>query len=134
MVEVVTGPSALSALLEPYPRTVQEIVHTARRLLLAVLPGATEVIDSKARVIGYGYGTGYRDMICTLILSKRGVKLGLVGGASLPDPQHLLQGEGKVHRHVPLTRAEDLRRKGIKPLLRASLAAWRQRSRDGAAD
>jgi hypothetical protein len=125
------GQPALSSLLEGYPMNVQETVLAARRVVFAILPGATEVVDSKARVVGYGYGTGYRDMICTLILSKSGVKLGVVGGASLPDLQHLMEVEGKVHRHVPLITFADLRRKGLRPLLRAALSAWR-RSRGGA--
>jgi len=132
MADALGGGPALSDLLEEYPSGVQQIVHTARRVVFAILPGASEVVDIKARVIGYGYGTGYRDMICTLILSKGGVKLGLVGGASLPDPQRLMEGKGKVHRHVPLTSAEDLGRKGLRPLLRGALAASRQRLRRGA--
>jgi hypothetical protein len=122
----------LPSLLKPYQASVQEIVGEARRIILAILPGATEVVDSKARLVGYGYGTGYRDIICTLILSKGGVKLGVVGGASLPDPHHLMEGMGKVHRHVPLRTSEDLRRAGMKPLLQAALSAWRQRTSGGA--
>jgi hypothetical protein len=132
MADAVDGGPALSDLLERYPSGVQKTVQAARRVVFAVLPGASEVVDIKAGVIGYGYGTGYRDMICTLILSKRGVKLGLVSGASLPDPQRLMEGEGKVHRHVPFASAEGLGRKGLRPLLRAALAASRQRSRRGA--
>jgi hypothetical protein len=132
MADAVAGGPALSDLLTQYPSGVQETVDAARQVVFAVLPGASEVVDVKARVIGYGYGTGYRDIICTLILSKRGVKLGLVGGASLPDPRRLMQGEGKVHRYVPLTSAEDLGRQGLRPLLRAALAASRKRSRGGA--
>ena len=130
MAGAVTGGAPLAQLLERYPAVVQEIVRAARRLVFAVLPDTSEVVDVKARVIGYGYGTSYRDMICTLILSKGGVKLGLVGGASLPDPQRLMEGEGKVHRHVPLTSTKDLSRKGLRPLLRAALAASRKRSRE----
>jgi hypothetical protein len=132
MADVVAVGASLSELLKSYPAEVQETVHAARRVIVAVFPGVSEVVDEKARVIGYGYGTGYRDMICTLILSKGGVKLGLVGGASLPDPQRLMEGEGKVHRHVPLTSAEDLGRKGLRPLLRAASIAARKRSRVGA--
>jgi hypothetical protein len=79
----------LAALLERYPESVQSTARAARRFVLAILPGATELVDNSAPVIGYGYGTGYRDMTCTLILSQRGVKLGLVGGADLSDPRHL---------------------------------------------
>jgi len=123
---------ALSRLLEAYPDKVQVTVHEARRLLLSVLPGAAEVVDSKARVIGYGYGTGYRDMVFTLILSRGGVKLGVVEGATLPDPRHLMEGEGKRHRHVVLQAPSDVRRAGLKPLLRSALSAWQARAASGA--
>ena len=132
MADAVAGGPTLSNLLELYAVAVRDTVQAARRLIFSILPGASEVVDIKAGVIGYGYGTGYRDMICTLILSKRGVKLGLVGGAALPDPQRLMKGTGRVHRYVPLTSAEDLGRKGLKPLLRAALAASRGRSRGDA--
>ena len=123
---------ALATLLRPYSKNVHDTAFAARRILLAVLPGATEVVDSGARVIGYGYGTGYRDMICTLILSRDGVKLGVVGGAHLPDPRHLMEGKGKLHRHVPLAAPTDLRRPGLKPLVRAALSAWKRRANGGA--
>lgn len=41
-------------------------------------------------------------MVCTLIISPSGVKLGIVGGVELPDPHSLLEGSGKTHRHVVL--------------------------------
>jgi len=122
----------LSRLLGAYSNEVQATVYEARRYLLSVLPGASEVVDSKARVIGYGYGTGYRDMIFTLILSRGGVKLGVVEGATLPDPRHLMEGEGRRHRHVVLQAPSDLRRAGLKPLLRSALSAWRIRATRGA--
>jgi hypothetical protein len=89
------------------------------------------VVDARTAVIGYGYGTGYKHMVCTLILSKGGVKLGLVGGASLPDPRKLLEGSGKVHRYIPLGRPADLRRPGLRPLLHAALSIWRRKSMVG---
>jgi len=53
-------------------------------------------------VVGYGYGPGYKGPVCTLILSKTGVKLGLPYAAALSDPDGLLEGTGKVHRFVQL--------------------------------
>jgi hypothetical protein len=84
-------------------------------------------VDFATRLIGYGHGPGYTGAVCTLILSKSGIKLGLVGGAALPDPQGLLQGSGKVHRHVPLQTAQDLRQAGLERLLLGASAAARAR-------
>jgi hypothetical protein len=119
--------TSLSSLLDTYSPTVQETFRAARELILQSLPGAIEVVDSKARVVGYGYGTSYRDTIYTLILSKGGVKLGLVGSASLADPHRLMEGKGKVHRYISLASPGDLDRKGLSQLMRAALSAWRER-------
>jgi hypothetical protein len=121
-------PSALEALLQPYPAEVRTLARAARRWVRLSVPGLDETVDAKARLLGYGYGSGYRGMVCTLILSKGGVKLGLFRGAELPDPTGLLEGSGKVHRHVPLVDAADLRRPGLKPLLRAAARAARART------
>jgi hypothetical protein len=85
-------------------------------------------VDGTANLLGYQYGPGYRGLVCTLMLSKTGVKLGIVRGAELPDPKGLLTGSGKVHRHVPLRRVADLEQPGLKPLLKAALQAWRRRN------
>src|SRR5262245_1373266 len=96
-------------------------------MIRSTLPDTPEIVDRKDRVIGYGFGSGYNDMICTIILSKTGVKLGIVRGAELPDPRGLLEGTGKVHRYVAFARAADVRKPGVKPLLKAAVAAWKRR-------
>jgi hypothetical protein len=65
--------------------------------------------------------------VCTLILSKTGIKLGLVGGATLPDPHRLLSGSGKVHRQMQLSTPADLRQAGVKALVLAASVACRAR-------
>lgn len=100
-------------------------------MLLGVLPDAAEMFDESAKVIGYGYGPGYKGLVCTLILSRTGVKLGIIRGSELPDPKRLMQGRGKVHRHVELRTVADLNRPGLKPLLKTALAAWKERNTVG---
>ena len=115
-------------LLAKYPDDVRAMATETRRVIRAALPGAIEEVDSKANVVGYGLGAGYSNLICTIILSKTGVKLGLVGGASLPDPKKLLTGTGKVHRYVQITDPADARRPAVKALLKAGVAAWKIKS------
>jgi hypothetical protein len=107
---------------------VQVLADKARRLLLKLLPEAEETVDPTASVLSYGYGPGYRGMICTLLLSKSGVKIGFVHGAELPDPTLLLEGSGKKHKYIQLKTASDLDRPGVKQLVKAACAAWRQRN------
>jgi hypothetical protein len=124
----VTSPTTL---LRQYPTDVQALIHAARKLVLSTLPGATEEFDLKAKVIGYGYGPGYRGVVATLILSRQGVKIGIARGAELPDPDGLLQGAGKVHRHIPITKPSDLRQPPVRAMLKAARVAWKKRTNDG---
>jgi len=124
-------PPEVAALFESLDPEVRALAEKTRTLVLATLPKAIEIPDPKARVIGYGYGAGYRDMVATLILSKQGVKLGLVDGAALSDPDHLLEGSGNVHRYIPFTEARQVARPAVKTLLRRALAAWKARAAGG---
>jgi hypothetical protein len=118
------------ALLGEYPDDVRRLGKQARRCVHEWLPGAHEGVDVPARLLSYSYGPGYKGAVCTLILSKKGIKLGLVGGASLPDPRGLLEGSGKVHRYVQLSKPEDLKKAGLKSLVNAARAACQKRLED----
>ena len=118
----------VEAFLETYPAEVGELARATRRLLLDVIPGASETLDESAKVIGFGYGPGYKGCVCTLIMSQKGVKVGIPYGTALPDPEGLMRGSGKVHRHVVLETLPDLKLPGLKALLRATLAAWKART------
>jgi hypothetical protein len=105
---------------------VQDVAMEARQMIIDTIPNLMEMLDRPAKVIGYGFGAGYKDLICTIILSKSGVKLGIVGSADLPDPDGLLEGAGKRHRYVALAKSSDVRKPGLKTLLKARVAAWKE--------
>ena len=115
----------LSELLAPYPPQVQALARNTRALICDLLPGVEEAVDASGPYVSYGYAPGYKGVVCYMTVSRSGVKLGLAGGASLPDPRRLLEGEGKVHRHISIASPPDLRRPGVRPLVRAAAAAWR---------
>jgi hypothetical protein len=118
---------AIDKLLQSYPEDVQILARQARETLESWLPDADEGVDESARMVGYSYGPGYKGMVCTLILSKSGIKLGLVSGATLADPHRLLAGTGKVHRHVQLRTIRDLQQAGLKQLVLGASAACQKR-------
>lgn len=120
--------SPADKLLARYPPGVQTLAKRARRLILRLLPRVEETADRSSGIVAYGYGPGYKGMVCTLILSKAGVKIGLVRGGELEDPRGLLEGRGKVHRFIPLTSPADLARPGVSDLIAAAYAAWQARS------
>src|SRR5262245_18704928 len=112
-----------------YPADVEALAYGARKLLLEALPDSMEVLDSSRNVVGYCYGPGYKGTVCTLIMSQKGVKIGIVHGALIDDPDGLMVGAGKSHRHVDVRESADLKQKGLKPLLKRQLSAWKERNR-----
>jgi hypothetical protein len=115
----------IAVFLADYPTAIQELARGARGVVLTVVPQASETLDRPARMLAYSLGPGYKGLLFTIILGKAGVSLGIPAGASLPDPRGLLEGEGKIHRHVKLKTLSDLKKAGLKPLLKARLAAWK---------
>jgi hypothetical protein len=88
--------------LNGYDAAVLSQIEKYRLLIKKQLSGISEQLDLPARMISFSFGQSYADVICTLILSKKGVKLGFYSGSELPDPFGLLTGKGKVHRFVEL--------------------------------
>ncbi|MGH7491734.1 MAG: hypothetical protein ACREOO_05015 [bacterium] len=114
--------SALSA-RDPETRSSGQRLDTANRANRLEMP------DASAQIIGYGFGSGYKDLLFTIIPSKAGVKLGVARAVELADPRRLLQGKGKLHRHVSLRSAMDFKKPGLKLLIESAVAAWKQRRR-----
>ena len=90
-------------------------------VILALLPEATISMDEEN--LGFGLGTGYKGLIFTVAPHTSHVTLGVAGGASLPDPNGLLEGTGKVHRHVKLRGVADVDRPELRALMESAIAA-----------
>lgn len=122
---------AVYDLLAPYSPEVRNLALATRKYLLDLIPGALEQPDAKAKVIGYGFGARYVDMVCALMPTKAGITLGIGWATELPDPQKLLQGARKVHRHVKISSKSDLQAPALKALLRAAHKATLARRERG---
>jgi len=82
-------------LFKAYSEDVQKIALATRALVLKLIPKAVEQVDAKSKVVGYGFGTGYKDMICSLMPAKTWVTLGIGWGAELPESATVAGGCGK---------------------------------------
>jgi len=109
----------------------QVCIHSLmlRKVLLENLPGIIEQVDMPAKMIAYCYGQKYTEMICVIIPSQKGLKLGFYKGTELPDPDRLLKGSGKVSRYVEIKTADDIHSDALKDLLRNALTAYTIRTR-----
>ncbi len=120
--------NSITAFLSQYDDQVIDHVFKLREILLENLPGIIEQIDIPAKMIAYCYGEKYSDMICTVIPSKKGLKLGFYKGNELPDPNQLLQGSGKISRYIQINSADQIKSADLKKILLSALIAYQQRS------
>lgn len=101
---------------------IRDLALRTRALVLDVVPA--DVLETVGGTdIGYGRTRGYTGLICVINLHQRWVNLGLADGASLLDPEGLLQGTGRRHRHVRIAESADLERPALRDLLVAACGA-----------
>lgn len=112
---------AIEAFFSGYSANVQAISRALRAMVLRAMPGVREVLVARQNHIGYGVSDSMGDRICYLCPMKDYVRLGFMFGGTLPDPEHLLEGEGKRLRHVKVRSAEAAQDPAVERLV---AAAW----------
>lgn len=113
--------------LSNYSEPVCSNALKLRDILYENLPEVQEQIDIPARMIAFSYGPRYAEMICTIIPSQKGLKLGFYKGTDLPDPDNLLKGNGKISRYVEIKKTEDIGSNALITLVKEAFAAYKTR-------
>lgn len=108
----------LESLAPPIRELAQRTCDTVRSILRPVL--ADPVVTADQGNIGFGTGTGYKATIFVVSPQRAYVNLGIAHGPMLPDTSGLLEGTGKVHRHVKIRQAADLERPELRQLMAAA--------------
>src|SRR6516164_11721835 len=60
--------------------------------------------------VWFGSGPKMKDMFCYIAAARTHVNLGFCRGASLSDPDRVLEGEGKTMRHIKFRSERDVER------------------------
>jgi len=98
---------------------IAELARGLCALILELYPDAVVSVDGGD--IGFGSGMGYKGLVFVVAPHRKHVNLGISGGAGLPDPAGLLEGTGRVHRHVKIRQASDLGWPELRELIAAAL-------------
>lgn len=122
----------VEAFLSSYNEEVYNNAQKLREILFANLPDIIEQVDLPARMIAYCYGQKYIEMICTIIPSKKGIKLGLYRGVDLPDPENLLKGTGKISRYIEIKSQHLINSKALQHLILSAWESYKQRMKNEA--
>jgi len=100
---------------------IKIIARKTRQLIYDLLPDAVEVVWVRQKNTGFGTGIKKKtEHFCWIMPATNHVNLGFNYGAELPDPKGLLEGTGKLFRHVKIKSIEQLSDKDLIKLLKYS--------------
>lgn len=112
------GEASFDEVVEGASPEVRAIAESLRRLIADVMPGVTEVVWGAQKIAGYGVGPKkMSEHFCYIGVQRGHANLGFVYGAELDDPDGLLEGAGKLLRHVKVRTVDDVGRAGLRRLL-----------------
>src|SRR5579862_1394494 len=101
----------LIGFLEAHDRHIADLALALREMVLDEAPDASESIYRTYTIaIWFGFSERMKDRFCYIATSSDHVNLGFPRGATLPDPNNVLEGEGKVMRHVKFRSLRDVER------------------------
>jgi hypothetical protein len=115
---------ALEAFLAKYSPEIAEQVGTARAHLAKLFPRGFELVYDNYNALAIGYSPSERAgaAIVSIAVYPKWVTLFFLQGASLPDPQGILEGKGARVRSVRLLPASRLHDPAVQALLAAARA------------
>jgi hypothetical protein len=104
------------------PEGLETIVIALQQLILEVDPDTCEVVRLGDRAATYGVGPKkMKEGYAYVQPHKSWVNLGFYKGANLDDPNGLLEGAGKLLRHIKIRSLEDINQPGIRALIKQAL-------------
>ena len=106
---------------------MQPIARCLREIVAAVDPDYVEVVRLGDRAATYGVGPKKMSEGYSYIIPyTKWVNLGFYKGAVLPDPDKIMEGTGKMLRHVKVRSAEDADNPALRKLIEEALAERKQ--------
>jgi hypothetical protein len=114
----------LDSFIDKFEPKNRVLIRAVRKELRKRLPTANELVYDNYNffVIGYVPSERPSDAILSIAAAANGVGLCFMHGASLPDPEKILQGSGKQTRFIRLESAETLARPEVGAVLAAAVA------------
>lgn len=94
-----------------------ELVQSLREIILDLTPSISEEVKYGGILFSPG------QPFCGVFSYAKHVSLEFGAGASLPDKYKVLEGEGKLRRHIKLSSAQDISGKHVREYLALALKA-----------
>ena len=113
----------LAGFIDRFDPEIAARTRACRAALRVRMPTANELVYDNYNALAIGYAPGERPSgaIVSLAVTSRGPALYFIHGASLPDPEDVLTGEGRQGRYVRLAGPATLEEPAVAALLSLAL-------------
>jgi len=121
--ETKSAEAQLDCFLDAFTPEIAEIARKALIKLRRRLPFATEMVYDNYNALACGFGPSelVSDVIFSIAVYPKHVNFFFLQGATLPDPDGLLQGEGSRVRHIRLEDEKTLDRNDVKAMMATAM-------------
>jgi hypothetical protein len=107
---IVTGDSSVfEEMIAECPAEIRRLALASRALIFDVLPETVDVVWPRQHTAGYGTGPKkMTEQFCWLAPYDEHVVFGFYYATELPAPEGLLEGTGRLMRHVKIRSQADM--------------------------
>jgi hypothetical protein len=118
--------------LAPFESRIKELALATRKLVLEEAPDSTELIYDAYNAVATGYGFTGRPSQCFIHIAvyAKWVNLGFHRGSELSDPKGILQGSGRLIRHIRISEPEDLAEPPVRAFVKQAIARAKRPAAD----
>lgn len=105
--------------LIPFPDHVQETALCLHNFLWYLYPECNELIYDNYNALAFGMSLSDTagDVFCSVAVFAKYVNFGFNRGSEIPDPNHLLTGNGSLYRYITVKNINDFPEAEIRLLL-----------------
>lgn len=108
--------------LQLKPKACIDLFIDVRNFVLELHPEANELLyHTHALTVAFSISDKLSDGFCMIPIYSKHLNLGFHKGTLLDDPSEVLQGTGKLIRHIPITRQTDYRNAIVETLLKNAI-------------
>src|SRR5437868_2006590 len=109
----------LTEFISKFTPEIRSLANEVLEKMRKRLPGAVELVydNYNALVVGFGPSERASEAIFSIALYPRWINLFFLEGVALPDPEKLLQGNGKIVRSITLKDAAALDKPAVRTLM-----------------
>ena len=118
--------------LAPFESHITELALATRKLVLKEAPDSTELIYDAYNAVATGYGFTGRPSDCFIHIAvyAKWVNLGFHHGSELSDPKGVLQGTGRLIRHIRISKPEDLAAPAVRAFVKQAIERAKRPAKD----